>query len=131
MERFARTPVFDRSRLAPRVTRLATCLSAVDGVILHGMEMPRLANTLAFSVEGADSLSLIANLDMAGVCASSGSACSSGSITPSHVLVAMGCTPELSSSLVRLSLGRENTEAEIDRVCEGLAAWIRRSRSRS
>jgi cysteine desulfurase len=131
VERFGPNPVFDRARLAPWVERLAQRLSGIEGVMVHGAEVPRLCNTLAFSVAGADSLSLIANLDMAGVCASSGSACSSGSITPSHVLLAMGCSPEQASSLVRLSLGRENTEAEIEAVVAGLAGWIGRSRSYS
>jgi cysteine desulfurase len=128
VELFVPTPVFHRSRLAPWVERLARGLAQIEGVIVHGADVPRLCNTLAFSVEGADSLSLIANLDMAGVCASSGSACSSGSITPSHVLLAMGCSTEQASSLVRLSLGRETTEAEIQAVGEGLAGWIGRAR---
>ncbi len=128
VERFVRTPVFDRAELTPLMTRLTECLRAVEGVTLHGTEVPRLPNTLALSVDGADSLSLIANLDLAGVCASSGSACSSGSITPSHVLLAMGCSPETASSLVRLSLGRENTDAEITTVCEGLPGWIAQAR---
>ncbi|MGE3312727.1 MAG: cysteine desulfurase family protein [Limisphaerales bacterium] len=131
VERFVPTPVFDRSRLTPWMNRLTECLAGVEGVTLHGLKVPRLANTLAMSVAGADSLSLIANLDLAGVCASSGSACSSGSITPSHVLLAMGCSPEMASSLVRLSLGRENTDEEIATVCNGLPRWIAQARRKS
>lgn len=128
VERFVPQPVFDRAILSPWVSRLAETLEAIDGVTVLGSSAPRICNTLAFSVEGADSLSLIANLDMAGVCASSGSACSSGSITPSHVLLAMGFSPERSASLVRLSMGRETTGAEIGTVCAGFGGWIQRSR---
>ncbi len=129
LERWSRCPVFPRSQLEPWVQRLENQLSTIEGVVIHGGEAPRLCNTIAFSVIDSDSLSLIANLDLAGVCASSGSACSSGSITPSHVLAAMGCSAALASSLVRLSLGRENTEAEIALVCAGLPGWIQQARS--
>lgn len=128
VERFVRNPVFRREQLVPWVSRLSETLAGLEGVTEHAREVPRLANTLAFSVRGADSLGLIANLDLDGVCASSGSACSSGSITPSHVLLAMGLAPDQASSLVRFSLGRETTEAEVAYVSAGLPGWIARSR---
>lgn len=128
VERFVRTPVFERARLGPWLNRLEAALGAVEGVTIHGLAVPRLCNTLAFSVIGSDSVSLIANLDLAGVCASSGSACSSGAITPSHVLTAMGCPAHVASSLVRLSLGRETTDDEIDWVAAGLPGWIAQAR---
>ncbi len=63
---------------------------------------------------GWDSISLLAALDLEGICASSGSACSVGSLEPSHVLLAMGRSAEEANSLVRFSLGRETTPEEID-----------------
>ncbi len=128
VERFVTQPVFHRPTLETWTRRLSEVLADIDGVREHAPNAPRLANTIAFSVNDADSLSLIANLDLAGVCASSGSACSSGSITPSHVLQAMGLPPAWASSLVRLSLGRETTAEEVDQVCAGLPDWIRLSR---
>jgi cysteine desulfurase len=86
-----------------------------------------LPNTLAFVVERADSIGLMANFDLEGVCASSGSACSAGSLEPSHVISALGVKPALANSLVRFSLGRETTSAEVARVVEILPGVIRRS----
>ena len=77
---------------------------------------------------GSDSIALLAALDLEGICASSGSACSSGALTPSHVLLAMGVDPLLAGSFVRFSLGRETTEAEVDRVLEVAPGLIQRAR---
>jgi cysteine desulfurase len=88
----------------------------------------RLPNTLAFSVEGTDSISLLANLDLEGVCASSGSACTAGSVEPSHVLRAMGVSESRAKALVRFSLGRESTEEEVAQVERLLPAVIDRCR---
>jgi cysteine desulfurase len=88
----------------------------------------RLPNTLAFSVEGTDSISLLANLDLEGVCASSGSACTAGSVEPSHVLRAMGVPESRAKALVRFSLGRESTEEEMAQVERLLPAVIDRCR---
>ena len=74
----------------------------------------RLANTAAFTVDGWDSIALLAALDLEGICASSGSACSVGSLEPSHVLSAMGLSRNQANSLVRFSLGRDTTLEEID-----------------
>lgn len=80
----------------------------------------RLSNTLAFTVDGSDSIVLMAVLDMDGICASSGSACSAGSLEPSHVMLAMGASPAQANSLVRFSLGRETTDTEVRFVREAL-----------
>ncbi len=93
--------------------RIISLIDGIDGATFRGSRSNRLCNTVAFSVDGADSIALLASLDMAGICASSGSACTSGSVTPSHVLKAMGMSDAASASLVRLSLGRESTEQEI------------------
>ena len=85
-----------------------------------------LANTVSFVVRGADSIALLAGLDVEGICASSGSACSAGSIEPSHVILAIG-KKDLANSLVRFSLGRDSTAEEVDFVCAALPEIIRRA----
>lgn len=129
VERFVATPAFDQSILAPWIRRLASVLDAIEGVQLHSAPESTLSNTLAFTVAGTDSISLLASLDLAGICASSGSACSVGSLEPSHVIQAMGIPRARAASLVRLSLGRENTQTEIDAVCAALPAAIRQATS--
>ena len=69
---------------------------------------------------------LLLNLDVEGICASSGSACTSGAVSPSHVLLALGRSPETAAAALRFSLGKDNTEAEIDRAVETLTAIVRR-----
>lgn len=115
-ERFLREPVFRDDILRPMTDRIISLIDRVDGATFQGSRTNRLCNTVAFSVAGADSIALLAGLDMAGICASSGSACTSGSVTPSHVLKAMGVSDAASASLVRLSLGRESAEHEIDEL---------------
>ena len=127
MERFLPTPVFDRALLAPLVDQLRVSIEALPGVQLVSPRNGCLPNTLAFVVERADSIGLMANFDLEGVCASSGSACSAGSLEPSHVISALGVKSELANSLVRFSLGRETTAAEVTRVVELLPSVIQRS----
>jgi cysteine desulfurase len=81
-----------------------------------------LANTLNVSFPGLDGESLLINLDLAGICASSGSACMVGSIVPSHVLLAMGVAPELARATVRFSLGKETMSDEIEATIGRLPA---------
>lgn len=128
LERFTPEPVFSRARLAPLVTELSSLTDEIEGVVRLGPETHRLANTAAFTVEGCDSIALLAGLDMEGVCASSGSACSTGSLEPSHVLTAMGRDRALANSLVRFSLGRESTTSEVAVVRGVLPEIIRRIR---
>jgi len=78
-------------------------------------------------VKGSDSIALLAGMDMEGICASSGSACSSGSLEPSHVVKALGVESELAKSLVRFSIGRETTTEELDFVETVLPEVIRRA----
>jgi cysteine desulfurase len=89
---------------------------ACPGAVLNGADAPRVANTLNVSFPGMDGEGLLMNLDLAGICASSGSACMVGSIMPSHVLIAMGVAPDLANSTVRFSLGKETTQREIEEV---------------
>ena len=85
-----------------------------------------LANTLNVSFPGLDGESLLINLDLAGICVSSGSACMVGSILPSHVLLAMGVAPELARATVRFSLGKETTAGEIETTISRLPAIFSR-----
>lgn len=87
-----------------------------------------LANTLNVSFPGLDGESLLINLDLAGICASSGSACMVGSIVPSHVLVAMGVAPALAASTVRFSLGKPTTAEEIETTLAQLPQIFERLR---
>ena len=100
--------------MKPLADRLVQLIDRIPGVHLVGPRERRLANTVSFLVDGADSISLLASLDLEGICASSGSACSAGSIEPSHVITALGYDQELANSLVRFSLGRDSSLAEVE-----------------
>jgi len=126
LELFVSPAVFDRYQLAALSASLLAGLETIEGVVGFGSRRQCLANTVAFAVHGADSIALLAGLDMEGICASSGSACSAGSLEPSHVIQALG-RPELAGSLVRFSIGRETTAAEVAHVCELLPTVIRRA----
>ena len=127
LERFILEPVFARTQIQPLTERLLKSVEACPGARVVGSRLVRLANTLSFVVEGADSIGLLAGLDLEGICASSGSACSAGSLKPSHVVTALGLKPRLAHSLVRLSLGRETTEEEVALVGQVLPAVLRRA----
>lgn len=103
---------------------------AVAGTIIHGEQSPRLANTTFVGFDGLDGNAVLTGLDLAGICASSGSACSSGSPEPSHVLLAMGALPHLARSSLRFSMGPETTWAELERVLEVLPALVEKSRKK-
>lgn len=129
-EKFVLTPVFDPVQLAPLATELARVIATQSGVTLRGHPTHRLANTVAFTVTDTDSMALMAGLDLEGFCASSGSACSAGSIEPSHVLRAMKIPVQEANALVRLSLGRETTPADIAAVASVLPMVLGRVRYR-
>ena len=94
--------------------RLIAGLSAIPHSRLNGDPICRLPGNVSFCFEGVEGEALLLLLDAAGICASSGSACASGSLEPSHVLLSLGLPPELAGSALRLSLGAENTDEEID-----------------
>jgi cysteine desulfurase len=115
--------------LRDRLT-LAVRTVAADAAIF-GETAPRLTNTVCFAVPGFEAATLMIALDLAGVAVSSGSACSSGKVTPSHVLAAMGVTAELARGAIRLSLGWGSSEADVDgfaRAFESVIARMRASR---
>ena len=127
LERFVRKPVFDRESLWPLTIRLTTLIESLPDTRLIGHRQNRLSNTVSFVTQGADSIALLASLDLEGVCASSGSACSAGSLEPSHVIRALGVENHLSNSLVRFSLGRESTSGEVEYVEKILPGVISRA----
>jgi cysteine desulfurase len=127
LERFVHRPVFDPQHLDSLTARLRRTLETIEGVQILGSRKRGLANTLSFVVENADSSALLAGLDLEGICASSGSACSAGSLEGSHVVVALGLGEKLANSLVRFSLGRDSTMAEVEIVAAVLPEIIHRA----
>jgi cysteine desulfurase len=118
------------ARIGALRDRLEAGLRArVPGLLVNGAGAPRLPTVSNVSVPGADPEALLVSLDLQGIAASSGSACSSGAVEPSHVLTAMGIPAELAGPSVRFSLGWETTDAEIDRVLEVFPAVAERVRS--
>ncbi len=96
--------------------RLIAGLGAVEGVSLTGHPTERLANSASFVVDGVEGGDLVSALDLEGIEASTGSACTSGSTEPSHVLLAMGIEPQAAHGSLRLTVGRETTAAEVERA---------------
>lgn len=128
-ERFIKSPVFDANKLSVLSNQLISFVDSLEGVTFRGSRTSRLSNTLAFTVDRSDSIALLAGLDMEGVCASSGSACSAGSLEPSHVMLALGLDKRIANSLVRFSLGRNSTIPEVEAVKKILPLVINRVRS--
>jgi cysteine desulfurase len=110
----------DAIRLETLRNRLENGLRHTEGMIVFADDVPRLPNTTLFAVPGLKAETAVIGFDLAGVAVSSGSACSSGKVQPSHVLEAMGFGPELAQGAVRLSLGWSTSEADVDRCLE---AW--------
>ena len=107
---------------------IASVLEHIPGSNLNGHTTQRLPNNANFSFTGVEGEPILLGLDMAGIAASSGSACSSGSLEPSHVLLALGQSAEVARGSLRLTLGRENTEKEIDYLLGVLVDLIQRLR---
>ena len=130
LEKFVPKPVFAAPSVGPLAERLRQFIGSLGPAQarLHGSTAAseRLANTVAFTVPGADSIMLLAALDMEGICASSGSACSAGSLEPSHVILALGVEKDAANSLVRFSLGRETTAEDIAAVEHALPTILAR-----
>ncbi len=106
----------------------AAILARVPDAVVHGAAATRAPHILSISVPGTDSESLLMALDLAGIAASGGSACQSGSVSPSHVLSAMGVSRNLAGAAVRLSVGMLSTEADIARVCDVFPALVEKAR---
>ena len=110
----------DAARLRSLQNRLETGLKRLSGMIVFSGDVLRLPNTTLFSAPGLKAETAVIGFDLAGIAVSSGSACSSGKVQPSHVLAAMGFGRDLAQGAVRLSLGWSTTEADIDLT---LKAW--------
>jgi cysteine desulfurase len=117
-------------RLAALRDRLeAAVLLSVPGTSRNGAAAPRVPNTTNISVERVEAESLLIGLDLAGIAVSSGSACSSGTLEPSHVLKAMGYPHARTLGSIRFSFGTSNTDADIDRVIATLPPLVEKLRS--
>ncbi len=103
-------------------------MDMIDHVHLNGHPTLRLPNTLNLSFAFVEGESLLLNLDLKGIAASTGSACTSGTLDPSHVLMAMGIDPVLAQGSLRFSLGPDNTQEEIDTTVECLVEIVERLR---
>ena len=115
------------ARMAALRDQLESGLRATSpDVLIFGADSPRLPNTTLFSVPGLKAETAVIAFDLEGVAVSSGAACSSGKVQPSHVLAAMGVSPDLARGAVRVSLGPTTTESEINRFLE---AWNKVSRA--
>ena len=117
------------SGLEPLRDRLIAGITRLEGVQLTGHPMERLPNSASVVVEGVEGGDLVAALDLEGIEASTGSACTTGSVEPSHVLLAMGLEPEVAHGSLRLTIGRETTEADVDRTLDVVAPCVRRLRA--
>lgn len=119
-----------------RITRLRDRLineieAAIPGAYLNGHRTKRLPNNVNFALDGVEGESVLLALDFAGIAASSGSACTSASLEASHVLTAMGVLSDTARGSLRLTLGNENTDADIDRVLAVLPGIVERLRKLS
>jgi len=103
----------------------------IDHIRLNGHPTRRLPNNVNVSVDFVEGESMLLNLDLEGICASTGSACSSAILEPSHVLLALGLSPEQAHGSLRFTLGRENTEADVERVLDVLPGIVARLRAMS
>ncbi len=106
-------------------------LEQIDHAHLNGHPQKRLPNNVNVSVEYVEGESMVLNLDLEGICASTGSACSSSSLEPSYVILAMGLSPEQAHGSLRLTLGKWTNEEDINRVLEALPRVVARLRAMS
>jgi cysteine desulfurase len=121
-----------QAKLAAEATRVATLrdrleqgiLAAVPGTMVNGALTPRVPNTTNISFDGVEAESLLIALDLEGFAVSTGSACSSGTLEPSHVLRAMGLAAHRTQNSIRFSLGAGNTEDQVDALIAKLPAVV-------
>ncbi len=111
--------------------RLIQVLSQIPYSILNGSREKRLPGNVNFCFEGVSGESLLLLLDSRGICASSGSACASGALDPSHVLLSLGLAPEIAQGSLRISLDISNTEEEIDYMLEVIPQVVEQLRGMS
>jgi len=119
----------ENARLARLRDQLIAGLTALPGVTLTGHPTDRLPNSASFLVDGVEGGDLVAALDLEGIAASTGSACTTGSAEPSHVLLAMGFEPEQAHGSLRLTPGMNTTEDDVRRTIEVMEAVLGRMRA--
>jgi len=124
----------DMRREAQRLLALrerveAAVRACAPDAAIFGERAPRLTNTVCFGAPGVEAATLVISLDLAGVAVSSGAACSSGKVAPSHVLAAMGVAPALARGAIRVSLGWASEAADVERFADALADSLKRMRS--
>lgn len=108
--------------------RLLQGLSDVEGMWLNGSETSRFPGIVNLGFEGVSGEALMLLMDLNGICVSTGAACNTESVEPSHVLLAMGLSAEAARSCIRVSLSADNTEDEVDAICEVIGAAVERIR---
>jgi len=121
----------NRKLIALRDRLIDGILSSIPDTQLTGHPKERLPNSASFTINYVEGEGLLLGLDMMGIAASSGSACTSASLEPSHVLLAMGIPPEVAHGSLRLTLGHENSEEDVDYLLEILPGIVKRLRSMS
>ncbi len=126
-----RTMTENEAKVQALRDRLIAGLEQIPHSALNGAREPRLANNVNFCFEGIEGESLLLLLDERGICASSGSACTSGSLDPSHVLLAIGRPHEVAHGSLRLTLSAENTAAEVDYIIYCVHQVVSRLRNMS
>jgi len=120
----------DSERICTLRDRLEAELEAMENIIFFGREAPRLPNTSCFAVNGVEAQVLLMLLDIEGIAVSSGSACSSGKIKPSHVLRAMGVSEDLAKGAIRVSLGWKSQAEDVEAFCRAFAKAVKLVRVR-
>ncbi|HEV2237700.1 MAG TPA: aminotransferase class V-fold PLP-dependent enzyme, partial [Ktedonobacterales bacterium] len=119
----------ENARLTALRDRLIAGLLALPGARLTGHPTDRLPNSASVAFGGVEGESMLLNLDLLGIAASSGSACTTGSVEPSHVLSALGMDAATARGHLRLTLGKSNTEADVDAVLRQLPGILERLRA--
>ena len=125
------TMVEESARLKALAQKLTDGVLQIPETILTGDPENRLPGACSFAISAIEGESLVLYLDMEGICTSTGSACSTGSLDPSHVLMAIGLSHEVSHGSLRVTLGRFNTEEEVDYIIETLPKVVEKLRSMS
>ena len=124
----------EREEATPHIMRLRDrvihgILERMDGVRLNGHPTQRLPNNVNVSFENVEGEPILLGLDFAGICASSGSACSAASLEPSHVLTAIGLSADLAQGSLRITVGRDNTDDEVEYLLDTLTDLVTRLRA--
>jgi cysteine desulfurase len=128
-EAFVRGDLERMSDLRDRLER--TILGEVEGAAVNGQGVPRVPNTTSISLDCIDGEALVIALDLKGLAVSTGAACSSGAIEPSHVLTAMGLRPEQARGSLRFSLGKQSTSEDVEFALSLIALTVARLRELS